>query len=172
MGIPDHVTGLLRNLFVDQEATVRTRHGITDWFNIGKGEHQGCILSPWLFNLYAKYIMWNARLHEAQAGVKTPGRNINNFRHADDAILMAENSEELNSLLMKLKEKSEKVGFRLNIQKTKNMASTPITSWQTYGETMETVTDFNFGAPKSLQMVTAAMKLKDACSWEEKLWPT
>ena len=116
--------------------------------------------------------MWNARLREAQVGVKTPGRNINNFRHADDAILMAENSEELNSLLMKLKEKSEKVGFRLNIQKTKNMASTPITSWQTYGETMETVTDFNFGAPKSLQMVTAAVKLKDACSLEGKLWPT
>ena len=116
--------------------------------------------------------MWNARLHEAQAGVKTAGRNINNFRHADDTILMAENEEELNSLLMKLKEKSEKAGFRLNIQKTKNMTSSPITSWQTYEETMETVTDFNFGAPKSLQMVTAAMKLKDTCSWEEKLWPT
>ena len=116
--------------------------------------------------------MWNARLHETQAGVKTAGRNINNFRHTNDAILMAENEEELNSLLKKLKEKSEKAGFRLNIQKTKNMASSPITSWQTYGETMETVRDLIFWAPKSLQMVTAAMKLKDACSLEGKLWPT
>ena len=112
--------------------------------------------------------MSNARLDETSWN-KIAGRIINNLRYADDTILMAENEEELNSLLMKLKEKSEKAGFRLNIQKTKNMTSSPITSWQTYEETMETVTDFNFGAPKSLQMVTAAMKLKDTCSWEEKL---
>ena len=115
--------------------------------------------------------MWNARLDEAQAGIKIAGRNINNLRYADDTTLMAE-SEELKSILMKVKEKSEKVGLKLNIQKTKIMGSGPITSWQIDGETMETVTDFNFWAPKSLQMVTAAMKLKDACSLEEKLWPT
>ena len=167
IGIPDHLTCLLRNLYAGQEATVRTGHATTDWFQIGKGVHQGCILSPCLFNLYAEYIMRNAGLEEAQAGIKISGRNSNNLRYADDTILMAE-SEELKSLLMKVKEESEKVGFKLNIQKTKIMASSPITSWQIDGETMEMVRDV-FWAPKSLQVVTAAMKLKDSCSLEDKL---
>ena len=124
-----------------------------------------------LFNLYAEYIMKNARLDEAQAGIKITRRNINNLRHPDDTTLMAESKEELKSLLMKVKEESEKVGFKLNIQKTKIMASGPIISWQIDGETMETVTDYFWGAPKSLQIVTAAMKLRGACSLEEKLWP-
>jgi len=143
MGIPDHLTYLLRNLYADQEATDRTGHGTTDWFQIGKGVHQGCILSPCLFNFYAEYIMRSARLDEAQAGIKIAGRSISNFRYADDATLMAE-SEELKSLLMKDKEESEKVSLKLNIQKTKIMTSSPITSWQIDGETMETVTDFIF----------------------------
>ena len=168
MGIPDHLTCLLRNLYAGQEATVRTGHETTDWFQIGKGAHQGYTLLPCLFNLYAEYIMRNTGLAEAQAGIKIAGRNINNLRCADDTTLMAE-SEELKSLLMKVKEESETVGLKLNIQKTKIMASGPITSWQIDGETMETVTDFILGAPKSLQMVTAAMKLNDACSLEEKL---
>ena len=159
MGIPDHLTCLLRNLYAGQEATVRTGHGTTDWFQIGKGVLQGYILSPCLFNLYAEYIIRNAELDEAQAGIKIAGRNINNLRYADDTTLMAE-SEELKSLLMKVKEKSEKVGLTLNIQKTKITASGPITSWQIGGETVETVSDFIFWAPKSLQMVTAAMKLR------------
>ena len=125
-------------------------------------------MSPCLFNLYAEYIMRNARLDEAQAGIKIAGRNINN-RHADNTTLMAESEEELNSLLIKVKEESEKVGLKLTIQKTKIMASGPITSWEIDGETVETVSDFIFGAPKSLQMVTAAMRLKDICSLEEKL---
>ena len=141
MGIPDHLICLLRNLHADQEATVRTGHGTTDWFQIGKGVCQGCILSPCLFNFYAEYIMRNAGLDEAQAGIKTAGRNINNLRYTDDTTLMAE-SKELKSLLMKVKEESEKVGLKLNIQKTKIMASSPITSWQIDGEIMETVTDF------------------------------
>ena len=141
MGIPDHLTCLLRNLYVDQEATVRTGHGTTDWFQIGKGVRQGCILSPCLFNLYAKYIMRNAGLDEAQAGIKIAGRNINNLRYADDTTLMVE-SEELKGLLMKAKEESEKVGLKLSIQKTKITASGPITSQQIDGETMETVRDF------------------------------
>ena len=152
MRIPDHLTCLLRNLYACLEATVRTGHGTMDWFQIGKGLHQGCILSPCLFNLYAEYIMRNARLDEAQAGIKIARRNINNFKYGDDTTLRAE-SEELKSLLMKVKEKSEKVGSKLNIQKTKIMASSPIISWQIDGETMETVTDFILGAPKSLQMV-------------------
>ena len=127
MGIPDHLTCLLRNLYAGQEATVRTGHGTTDWFQIGKGVHQGCILSPCVFNVYAEYIIQSARLDEAQAGIKIAGRNINNLRYADDTTLMAE-SEELKSLLMKVKEESDKVGLRLNIQKTKIMASSPITS--------------------------------------------
>ena len=127
MGIPDHLTCLLRNLYAGQEATIRTGHGTTHWFQIGKGVHQGCILSPCIFNLYAEYIMWNARLDEAQAGIKIVGRNINNFRYADDTIFMAESEKELKSLLIKLKEESEKVGWNLNIQKTKIMASGPIT---------------------------------------------
>ena len=127
MGIPNHLTCLLRTLYAGQEATVRTGHGITDWFQIGKRVHQGCILSPCLFNLHAEYIMRNAGLEEAQAGIKISGRNINNLRYTDDTTLMAE-SEELQSLLMKVKEESEKVGLKLNIQKTKIMASRPITS--------------------------------------------
>ena len=142
MGIPDHLTCLLRNLYAGQEATVRTGHGTTDWFQIGKGVCQGCILSPCLFNLYAEYIMRNTGLEEAQAGIKIAGKNINNLRYADDTTLMVESEEELKSLLMKVKEESEKVGLELNIQKTKIMASSPITSWQIDGETMETVTDF------------------------------
>ena len=152
-----------------QEATVRTGHGTTDWFQIGKGVCQGCILSPCLFNFYAEYIMRNAGLAEAQAGIKIAGRNINNLRYADDTTLMAESEEEIKSLLMKVKEESEKVGLKLNIQKTKIMASGPITSWQIDMETMEAVRDFVFWAPKSLQMLTAAMKLKDAYSLEGKL---
>ena len=167
MGVLDQLTCVMRNLYADQEATVRTGHGTTDWSQIGKGVHQGCILSLCLFNFYAEYIMRNVGLDEAQAGIKTARRNINNLRYADDTTLMAESEEELKSLLMKLKEQSEKVDLKLNIQKTKIMASGPITSWQTDGET---VSDFIFFlAQKSLQMVTAAMKLKDACSLEEKL---
>uniref|UniRef100_A0A4W2HJW6 Reverse transcriptase domain-containing protein n=1 Tax=Bos indicus x Bos taurus TaxID=30522 RepID=A0A4W2HJW6_BOBOX len=145
MGIPDHLTCLLRNLYAGQEATDRTGHGTTDWFQIGKGVHQGCILSPCLFNLYAEYIMRNAGLEEAQAGIKIAGRNINNLRYADDTTLMAESEEELKSLLKKVKEESEKIALKLNIQKTKIMASGPITSWQIDGET---VTDFIFGGSK------------------------
>ena len=162
MGIPDHLTCLLRNLHAGQEVTVRTGHETTDWFQIGKGVHQGCILSPCLFNFYAEYIMRNAGLDEAQAGIKIAGRNINNLRYANDTTFMAESKEKLKSLLMKVKEESEKVGLKLNIQKTKIIASSPTTSGEIDGETMETVTDFIFGAPKSLQIVTAAMKLKDA----------
>ena len=142
MGIPDHQICLLGKIYAGQEATVRTGHGTTVWFQIGKGEYQGCILSPCLFNLYAEYIMRNAGVEEAQAGIKIAGRNINNLRYADDTTLMAESEEELKSLLMKVKEESEKVGFKLNIQKTKIMASGPITSWEIDGETVETVADF------------------------------
>ena len=144
MGIPDHLTCLLSNLYAGQEATVRIGHRTTDWFQMGQGVSQGCILSPCLFNLYAKYIMRNAWLDEAQAGIEIAGRSINNLRYADDTTLMAESKEELKSLVMKVKEESEKVGLKLNIQKTKIMASSPITSWQIDGETMETVTDFIF----------------------------
>ena len=143
MGIPDHLTCLLRNLYAGQEATVSIGHGTTDWFQIGKGARQGCILLPCLFNLYAEYIMRNAGLEEAEAGVKIAGRNINNLRYADDTTLMAE-SEELKSLLMKVKEETEKAGLKLNIQKTKIMAPGPITSWEIDGETVETVADFIF----------------------------
>ena len=136
MGILDHLTCLLRNLYAGQEATVRTGHGTRDWFQIGKGVRQGYILSPCLLNLYAEYIMRNAGLEEAQAGIKTAGRNINNLRYADDTTLMAESEEELKSLLMKVKEENEKVGLKLNMQKTKIMASSPITSWQIDGETV------------------------------------
>ena len=140
----------MRNLYAGQEATVRTGHGTTDWFQIGKGVCQGCILSPCLFNLYAEHIMRNSGLEEPQAGIKIAGRNINNLRYADDTNLMAESEEELKSLLMKVKEESEKVGLKLNIQKTKIMASSLIALWQIGGETMETVRDFTSGAPKSL----------------------
>ena len=157
------------HLYAGQEATVRTGHGTTDWFQIGKGVRQDCILSPCLFNLYAEYIMRNAGLEEAQAGINIAGKNTNNLRYADDTTLMAESEEELKNLLMKVKEESEKVGLKLNIQKTKIMASSPITSWEIDGETVETCQTLFFWAPKSLQMVTAAMKLKDAYSLEGKL---
>ena len=149
MEIPDHLTCLLRNLYAGQEATVRTEHETTGWFQIGKGVCQGCILSPCLFNLYAEYIMRNAGLDEAQARIKISGRNINNLRYADDTTLMAE-SKELKSLLMKVKEESEKVSLKLNIEKTKIMASGSITSWQIDREILETVADFILGALKSL----------------------
>ena len=156
MGIPDHLTCFLRNLYAGQEVTVRTGHGTTDWFQIGKGVRQGCILSPCLFNLYAEYIMQNAGLEEAQAGIKIARRNTNNLRCADDTTLMAESKEELKSLLMKVKEESEKVGLKVNTHKTKVTTFGPNSSWQIDGET---VTDFIFlGSKKSLQMVTAAMK--------------
>ena len=141
MGIPDHLTCPVRNLHAGQEARVRTGHGTTDWFQIGKGVRQGCILSPCLFNFYAEYIMRHAGLEEAQAGIKIAGRNINNFRYADETTLMAESEEELKSLLMKVKVESQKVGLKLNIQKTKIMASGPTTSWEIDGET---VSDFIF----------------------------
>ena len=144
----DHLICLLRNLYAGQEATVRTGHGTTDWFQIGKGVCQGCILSPCLFNLYSEYIMTNAGLEEAQAGIKIARRNINNLRYADDTTLMAESEEELKSLLMKVKEESEKVGLKLNIQKTGIMASGPISSWEIDGETVETVSDFILGGSK------------------------
>ena len=137
-----------RNLYADQEATVRTGHGTTDWFQIGKGVHQGCILSSCLFNFYAEYVMRNAGLEETQAGIKIARRNINNLRYADETTLMAENEQELKSLLMKVKEENEKAGLKLNIQKTKIMASGPITSWQTDGKTVETVADFISGGSK------------------------
>ena len=148
MGIPDHLTCLLRNLYAGQEATVRTGHGTMVWLQIGKEVHQGYIWSPCLFNLYAEYIMKNARLDEAKAGIKTAGRNINNLRYSDDMTLMAEREEELKSFLMKVKEDCEKVGLKLNIEKTKIMASGPITPCQIDGETMETVRDFILGGSK------------------------
>ena len=144
MGILDHLTYLLRNLYEGQEAAVRTAHGTTDWFQIGQGVHQGCTLSPCLFNLYAEYIMRNTGLEEAQAGIKIAGISINNLRYADDTTFKAESKEELKSLLMKVKKESEKVGLKLSIQKTKIMASGLITSWQIDGETVEIVADFIF----------------------------
>ena len=148
MGILDHLTCHLRNLYAGQEATARTGHGTTDCFQIGKGVGQGCILSPCLFNIYSEYIMRNAGLEEAQAGIKIAGRNIINFRYADDTTLLAESEEELKSLLMKVKVESEKVGLKPNIQKTKIMASGPITSWEIDGETVDTVSDFILGDSK------------------------
>ena len=144
MGIPGHLTCLLRNLYAGQEATVKTRHGTMDWFQIGKGIRQDCILSPCLFNLYAEYITQDARLDEAVAGIKIAGRNINNLRYVGDTTLTTESKKELRSLLMKVREKSAKAGLELNIQKTKITASGPITSWQIDGETVKTVTDFIF----------------------------
>ena len=148
MGIPDHLTCLLRNLYEGQEATVRSGHGTTDWFQIGKGVSQGCLLSPCLFNFYAEYIMRNTGLDEIQAGIKIAGRNINNLRYAEDTTLMAESEEELKSLLIKVKEESENVGLKLNMQKIKIMESSPITSWQINGKTVEAVSDFIFGGSK------------------------
>ena len=150
MGIPDHLICLLRNLYAGQEATVRTGHGATDWFQIRKGVCQGCMLSPCLFNIYAEYIMRNAGLDEAQAGIKIARRNINSLRYSDDTTLMAESEEELKSLLMKVKEDSEKVGLKLSIQKTKIMASGPITSWQIDGDKMETVSILSLYCKASL----------------------
>ena len=157
MGIPDHLTCLLRNLYAGQEATVRTGHGTTDWFQTEKGVRQGCILSPCLFNLYAEYIMRNTALEEAQAGITIAGRNINNLRYGDDTTLMAESEEELKSLLMKVKEETEKVGLKLTIQKTTIMASGPITSWEI---DVETLSDFIFGGSK--------ITVYDDCSHEIK----
>ena len=148
MEIPDYLTCLLRKLYAGEEAAVRTRHETTDWFQTGKGVHQGCVLSPCLFNLYAEYIMRNAGLNEAQAGIRIAVRNINNLRYTDDTTLMAENEEELKSLLMNVKEESEKVALKLNIQKTKIMASGPITSWEIDGKTIETVSEFILGDSK------------------------
>ena len=169
MGIPDHLTCLLRNLYAGQEVTVRTRHRTTDWFQIGKVLGQGCILSPCLFNLPADYIMRNAGLDEAQTGIKIAGRNINNLRYADDTTLMAESKEELKRLLTKVKEESEKVGLKLNIQKTKIMVSSPITTWQIDGETIETVRDFILGGSRITADGDCSQKLKVTCSLEEKL---
>ena len=167
-GIPDYLTSLLRNLYEDQETIAKTGHCRMDWFKIGKGLCQGYMLSPCLFNLYAEYIIRNTGLDEAQAGIEIARRNYN-LKYADDTILMAEIKEELKSLLMKVKEESEKAGLKLNIQKTEIMACGPIISWQIDWEKMETVTDFISWAPESLWMVTAAMKLKDVCSLEGKL---
>ena len=150
MGIPDHLTCLLRNLYAGQEATIRNGHGTTEWFQIGKEYVKAVILLPCLFNLYAEYIIRNAGLEEAQAGIKIFRRNINNLRYADDTTLMAESEKELKSILMKVKEESEKTGLKLNIQKTKIMASGPITFWQIDGETVETVADFSFLGSKLL----------------------
>ena len=168
----DHLTCLLGNLYTGQKTAVRTGHGATDWFKIGKGVHQDCILSPCSFKLYAEYITWHAGLDEAQAEIKIAGRNINNLRYADDTTLMAESEEELKSLLMKVKEESEKAGSELNIHKMKITASSPITSSKQLGKQWKQWEVLFSWAPKSLQIVTAAMKLKDACSLEEKLWPT
>jgi len=169
MGIPDHLTCLLRNLDAGQEATVRTGHATRELFQIGKGVCQGCILSPCLFNFYAEYIMRNAGLEEAQAGIKIAGRNINNLRYADDTTLMAESEEELKNLLRK--EESEKVGLKLNIQKMKIMASGPIASWQIDGETGETVADFIFLGSKITADSDWNHEIKRH-SLEGKLWPT
>ena len=157
MGIPDHLTCLLRNLYVGQEATVRTRHGTTDWFQIRKGVHQGCILSPRLYNLYEEYIMWNGGLDGTQAGIKTARRNIDNLRYAHDTTFIAGSEEELKGLFMKVKVESQKLGLKLNIQKTKIMGSGPITSWQIHGEIMETVRLYFFG-------------LQNHCRWWLQPW--
>ena len=148
MGILDHLTWLLRNLCIAQEATVRNRHGTTDWFQIVTGVHQGCILSPCLFNLYAEYILRNAGLDQTQSGIKIAGRNNNNFRYADDTTPMAESKEELKILLIKVKEENEKVCLKLSIQKTKITTFSPIALWQIYGEIIETVTDIILGGSK------------------------
>ena len=163
---PPDLTCLLRNLYAGQEATVRTGHGTTDWFQIGKGVPEGYILSPCLFNFYAEYIMRNTGLEEAQPGIKIARRNINNLRYADDITLMAESEEELKSLLMKAKQKSEKVGLKLNIQKTKIMASGPITSWEIDGET---VSDFILGGSKITANGDCSHEIKRHLLPDEKL---
>ena len=158
IGIPEHLMCLLWNLYVGQEATLRTGHGTTDWFQIGKGVRQGCILSPCLFNFYAEYIMRNTGLEEAQPGIKIAGTNINNLRDADNTTIRVESREEIKTLLMKVKEKSEKADLKLNIQKTKIRAYSPITSWWIDGETMETVTRLYF------------LGLQNHCRWWLQLW--
>ena len=167
MGILDPLTCLLRNLYAGQEATVRTGHRRTDWFQIGKRVRQGCILSPYLFNLYAEYIRRNAGLDKAQAGIKIAGRNINNFRYADDTNLMTGSEKELKSLLIKVKEESEKVGLKLNIQKMKIMASGPITSWQIDGKTVETVSDLIFWGSKITADGDCSHEIKTLAAWKE-----
>ena len=168
MGIPDHLTYLLRNLYAGQEATIRTRQGTIDWFQIGKGVCRGCILSSCLFNLYAEYIMRNAGLEETQARIKIAGRNTNNLRYAGDTTLMAESKEELKRLLIKVKEESEKAGLKLNSQKTKIIASSPITSWQIDGEKVETVADFIFLGSKIAMDSDSNHKIKRNCSKKKK----
>ena len=173
MGIPDHLTCLLRNLYVGQEATVRTGHGTRDCFQIGKGVCQGCLLSPWLFNWYAEYIMQNAGwVGWSTSGIKIARGNINSLKYADDTIIMAEREEELKRLLMKVKEESEKASLKLNIQKTKILASSPITSWWIHGETMETVRDFILGDFKITADDDCSLEIKRSLLLEEKLWPT
>ena len=169
MGIPGHLTCVLRNLYAGQEATVRTGHGTTDWFQIGKGVPQGCILSPCLFNFNAEYIMRNAGLEETQAGIKIAGRNISNLRYADDTTLMGESEEELKNLLMKVKEESEKAGLKPSIQKTRIMSSSSITSWQVDGEAMETVTYFIFLSSKITADGDCSHEIEKCLSLEEKL---
>ena len=166
MGIPDHLTCLLRNLYADEEATIRTGHGTTDWFQIGKGVHQGCMLSPCLFNFYAEYIMRNAGLEEAQAEIKIAGRDINNLRYADGTTLMAESQEELKSLLMKVKEERGKVGS--TFRKLRSWHLVPSLHGKSMGKQWKQCQTLFWGAPKSLQMATAAMKLKDAYFLEEQ----
>ena len=168
MDIPDYLPCLLKNQYAGQEATVRTRHETMDWFQIGKGLHQGCILSPCLFNLYAEYIMLNARLDEAQAGIKISERKINNFRYADDTTLMAESEEELKRLLMKEKEGSEKICLKFYIQETKIMAYGPITSWQIDGGKMKAVTDFILGGSKIIADVESSHEIKRHLLLESK----
>ena len=167
MGIPDHLTCLLRNVYAGQETTFRTGHGTTDWFQIGKGVRQGCLLSPCLFNLYAEYIMRNDGLDEAQPGIKITRRNFNNLRYEDDTTLMAESKEELKSLLMKVKEESEKLGLKLSVQKTKIMASAPITSWEIDGETIETVTDVIFLGSKITADGDCSHEIKTLAPWNK-----
>ena len=171
MGILDHLTCLLRNLYVGQEATDRTWHGTTDWFQFGKGGSQGCSLSPSSFKLYEEYIMWNTGLDEAQAGIKIIRRNINNFKYADNTTCMAESEEELKSLLMKVKEESEKAHIKLNIQKWRWRHLVPSLHEKQMGKQWKEWETWFSWVPKSLQMMSAAMKLKDTCSLEEKLWP-
>ena len=170
-GIPDHLTCLWRNLYAGQEATVRTGQGTTDWFQIGKGVRQGCLLSPCLFNLYSEYIMRNAGLEEAQARIKIAGGNINNHRNANDTTLMAESEEELKSLLMKVKVESEKVGLKLNIQKTKIMASGPITSCEIDRETGETVAHFTFWGSKITADGDCSHAIKIITPWKKSYDP-
>ena len=169
IGILDHLTYLLRNVYAGQEATVRTGQGTTDWVQIGKGVCQGCILLLCLFNLHAEYIIWNARQDRGQARIKIIGRNINNLRYADDTTLLAESEEELKSLLMKVKEESEKVGLKLNIQKTKIMASGPIASWEI--EKQWKLSDFIFGGSRITEDGDCSHEIKRH-SLEGKLWPT